>query len=336
MCFYAVFWGAGWDFPFFTLLPSSFWTSRGHRYRPFPPRFLPSIFIAHRVQQFHCPSIFHRVLLTHALALSASQFVHKKKSLRIYTSMHSGGFELTKLTYTGLEDNLICHRGDRLERTGCGLGLVWIGGLGLGLDWSEFGWIGYEFSSIKQSICGEWEGAATRARRSGAKRARGWLGQRGAGIEEGPLRRRPRSHTRKRTAARQSAYTLTSRHSTPDTESRQHRSGPSGSVSPSCCVDAKNERVFCARTMGRDVRYTTCAPCTHRSAGRQKKIKSRVGRAGRSASAQANGAIIVASATITTTARAKRNETKRRTTESEDDSLGVSKGGGGKHAETRT
>ena len=58
---------------------------------PFPPRFLPSIFIAHRVQQSHCSSIFHRVLLTHALALSASQFVRKKKSPRIYTSMHPGG-----------------------------------------------------------------------------------------------------------------------------------------------------------------------------------------------------------------------------------------------------
>ena len=81
---------------------------------PSPPRFLPSIFIAHRIQQFHCSSIFHRVLLTHALALSASQFVHKKKSQRIYTSMHSAGLELTKLTYTGLEDNLIRHRGDRL------------------------------------------------------------------------------------------------------------------------------------------------------------------------------------------------------------------------------
>ena len=46
---------------------------------PSSPRFLPSIFIAHRVQQSHCLSIFHRVLLTHALALSASQFVHKKK-----------------------------------------------------------------------------------------------------------------------------------------------------------------------------------------------------------------------------------------------------------------
>ena len=80
---------------------------------PSPPRFLTSIFIAHRVQQSHCSSIVHRVLLTHALALSASQFVHKKKSQRIYTSMHLAGLELTKLTYTRLEDNLIRHRGDR-------------------------------------------------------------------------------------------------------------------------------------------------------------------------------------------------------------------------------
>ena len=80
---------------------------------PSSPRFLPSIFIAHRVQHSHCSSIFHRVLLTHALALSASQFVHKKKSPLIHTSMHSGGFELTRLTYTRLEDNLIRHRGDR-------------------------------------------------------------------------------------------------------------------------------------------------------------------------------------------------------------------------------
>ena len=81
---------------------------------PSPPRFLPSIFVAHRVHQSHCTSIVHRVLLTHALALSASQFVHKKKSQGIYTSMHSAGLELTKLTYyTRLEDNLIRHRGDR-------------------------------------------------------------------------------------------------------------------------------------------------------------------------------------------------------------------------------
>ena len=81
---------------------------------PSPPRFLPSIFIAHGVQQSHCSLIFHRVLLTHALAFFASQFVHKKKSPRIYTRIHSAGIELTKLTYTRLEDNLIRHRGDRL------------------------------------------------------------------------------------------------------------------------------------------------------------------------------------------------------------------------------
>ena len=44
----------------------------------------------------HCSSIFHRVLLSHALALSESQFVHSKKSIRIYTSMHSRGLELMK------------------------------------------------------------------------------------------------------------------------------------------------------------------------------------------------------------------------------------------------
>ena len=41
----------------------------------------------------------------------------QKKFQRIYTSMHSAGLELTKLTYTRLEDNLIRHRGDRLPRT---------------------------------------------------------------------------------------------------------------------------------------------------------------------------------------------------------------------------
>ena len=81
---------------------------------PSSPRFLPSIFITHRVQQSHCSANFHRAMLTHALVLSASRLVHKKKSQRIYSSMHSAGLELTKLTYTRLEDNLIRHRGDRL------------------------------------------------------------------------------------------------------------------------------------------------------------------------------------------------------------------------------
>ena len=81
---------------------------------PSPPWFLPSILIAHSstVQQSHFSLSIFRVLLTHALALSVSQFLHKKKSPRIYSGMHSGGFELKKLTYTRLEDNLIHHRGD--------------------------------------------------------------------------------------------------------------------------------------------------------------------------------------------------------------------------------
>ena len=80
-----------------------------------PPPVLAFDFIAHKVQKSHGSSILYRVLPTQALAFSASQFVHKEKSPRIYTNMHSGGFELTKLTYTRLEDNLIRHRGDRVQ-----------------------------------------------------------------------------------------------------------------------------------------------------------------------------------------------------------------------------
>ena len=58
---------------------------------PSPPRFSPFNFVAQRVQQSHCSSIFHRVLLTRALALSTSQFDLKKSSPRMYTSMHWGG-----------------------------------------------------------------------------------------------------------------------------------------------------------------------------------------------------------------------------------------------------
>ena len=62
------------------------------------PPFLPSIFIAHKVQQSHCSSIFHRVLLSHALAFSASQFVREKTSPRTYTSMHEGAQKKKKST----------------------------------------------------------------------------------------------------------------------------------------------------------------------------------------------------------------------------------------------
>ena len=84
---------------------------------PSAPPVLSFNFIVHWVQQSHCSSSFHRVLrtaVTHALALPASQFVHKKKSPRMYTtSMHSGGSNSQSWsTYTRLEDNLIRHRGD--------------------------------------------------------------------------------------------------------------------------------------------------------------------------------------------------------------------------------
>ena len=44
-----------------------------------PPRYVPSIFIAHRVQRSHCSSIFIEMLLTHALALSANHFFMQEK-----------------------------------------------------------------------------------------------------------------------------------------------------------------------------------------------------------------------------------------------------------------
>ena len=43
--------------------------------------------------------------------------------------MHSGGFELTELTYTRLEDNLIRHRGDRLTNPS------WLYGINMLLAW---------------------------------------------------------------------------------------------------------------------------------------------------------------------------------------------------------
>ena len=51
------------------------------------------------------------MLLIHAFAFSASQFVHKKKSPLIYTSSYVLGGIRTR--ENDLEDNLIRHRGDR-------------------------------------------------------------------------------------------------------------------------------------------------------------------------------------------------------------------------------
>ena len=65
------------------VLPSAtFWTSRGHRCLPFPP-VRAFVFIAYRVQHPRLLVDFHRMLLTHVLALSASHFLRKKKSQRV-------------------------------------------------------------------------------------------------------------------------------------------------------------------------------------------------------------------------------------------------------------
>ena len=58
---------------------------------PSAPRFLLSFFFAHRVQQSHCSSIFRRVLLTHALGFSASQFMRKEKVPTILHAYALGG-----------------------------------------------------------------------------------------------------------------------------------------------------------------------------------------------------------------------------------------------------
>ena len=75
---------------FRTLLLSSFYTSRGHRCRPFSPRFLPSICTAHRVQQSHSSSVFHRAF--HALALPQVNLCTRKSPyefIRVWTPRDS-------------------------------------------------------------------------------------------------------------------------------------------------------------------------------------------------------------------------------------------------------
>ena len=71
-----------------THLLSRFWTNRGHRCRPFFPSVLTfNMFIAHRVQRSHCSSIFHRVLLTHAFALSGNHLWQEKFPTNIYDAI---------------------------------------------------------------------------------------------------------------------------------------------------------------------------------------------------------------------------------------------------------
>ena len=87
-------------FFFLALLLSSLWTSRGRRCRPFSPRFLPSIFIAHRVQQSHCSSIFHRVLQTHALTRAFRKSICAQE--KVPTSLYEYALGRIQTHETGL------------------------------------------------------------------------------------------------------------------------------------------------------------------------------------------------------------------------------------------
>ena len=101
-------------FSFCTLSLSSFWTSRGHRCHPFSSTVLAFNF--YRAWGSAIPLLVDcssSVANSRSRAFRKSICPQEKVLQRIYTSMHSAGLELTKLTYTRLEDNLIHHRGDR-------------------------------------------------------------------------------------------------------------------------------------------------------------------------------------------------------------------------------
>ena len=90
---------------------------------PSPPRFSLSIFIAHRVQQSHRSSTFHRVLLTHSRSRAFRKSICAQE--KVITNVYEyalGGIRTHEphLDYnTGLEgNNLIRHRGDRLHYKG--------------------------------------------------------------------------------------------------------------------------------------------------------------------------------------------------------------------------
>ena len=78
-----------------------------------PPGSCLQFFRAYRrVQQSHCSSIFHRVYIT--LSRFPQVNLCTRKSPNEYIRVYTAGLELTNLTYTRLEDNLIRHRGDRI------------------------------------------------------------------------------------------------------------------------------------------------------------------------------------------------------------------------------
>ena len=75
---------------------------------PSSPEFLLSIFYAHRLQQSHCSSIFHRMFV----ANSRSRVFRKSICApeKFHTNLHTyalGGARTHELTCTRLEDNLM-------------------------------------------------------------------------------------------------------------------------------------------------------------------------------------------------------------------------------------
>ena len=94
-------------FFFRTTLLSSFWTSRGHRCRPFS---LPALaFNFYRAWGSATPLL---VDFSSSVVNSRSRVLRKSSCAqgKVPTNLYEyalGGFELTKLTYTRLDDNLI-------------------------------------------------------------------------------------------------------------------------------------------------------------------------------------------------------------------------------------
>lgn len=56
---------------------AAFWTSRCHRSLPILPRYAPSFFMAHKVQNSHCSSICFEFLPTRALALLPNEIIRR-------------------------------------------------------------------------------------------------------------------------------------------------------------------------------------------------------------------------------------------------------------------
>ena len=98
---------------------SSFWTSRGHRCRPFISPVLA--FVVYRAKSSEIPMLvdyLSNVANSRSRAFRTSIFgICTRKSsykfLRVCI-LHSAGIELKKLTYTRFDYNLIRHRSDRV------------------------------------------------------------------------------------------------------------------------------------------------------------------------------------------------------------------------------